>query len=318
MSVKSRELSGKKAMFSLLNKVKQNFLPVDISLEMFEKMVIPCMLYGSEIWGYNNIISLERVQLKFIKYLLKLKPNTPTVMVYGETGRLPIQYHVNISLLRYWVSLVTGGQDKYSCRLYQMSMSLYNRKFLDCKWLNKIKEILIACGMPFVFDEQNTLDKNWLKNSFLLLAKNILKDQILQNWYNTVFTESEKCFYYKNFGAKYEIKNYFSILPKDLWIPFCRFRTGNHKFPVEVFSWTSLYTPRTNRKCTICNLNDIGDEYHYLMTCPVFEEFRDLYLPDFYKNRPSVFKFIQLMTTTNPKLLFRLAKLIREILAPFE
>ena len=145
-----------------------------------------------------------------------------------------------------------------------------------------------------------------------------MKDQIIQKWFNTVTFESEKCFYYKEFDMTYQRRKYLSLLPPDLWLPLCRFRTANHKLPVEVYSWNVLHIPRQSRKCNICNLNDIGDEYHYIMTCTFFNEIRELYLPAYFKNRPSVFKFVNLMNTTKPKILFNLAKFIRVILEIFQ
>ena len=46
---------AEKAMFSLLNKSNELGLPVDVQLELFDKTVLPVMLYGCEIWGYENI-----------------------------------------------------------------------------------------------------------------------------------------------------------------------------------------------------------------------------------------------------------------------
>ena len=46
---------AEKAMFSLLNKSNELGLSVDVQLELFDKTVLPVMLYGSEIWGYENI-----------------------------------------------------------------------------------------------------------------------------------------------------------------------------------------------------------------------------------------------------------------------
>ena len=59
-------------------------LPVDMQIELFNKLVKPILLYGCEIWGFGNIDVIECVQLKFIKYILKLKNSTPNYMVYGE------------------------------------------------------------------------------------------------------------------------------------------------------------------------------------------------------------------------------------------
>jgi hypothetical protein len=41
--------------------------------ELFDKMVKPILLFGSEIWGFSKTIDcLEKIQLRFCKLLLKL------------------------------------------------------------------------------------------------------------------------------------------------------------------------------------------------------------------------------------------------------
>ena len=317
-SINARELKGEKAMFGTLTKCKQNNLPVDISLELFEKMVSPCMLYGSEIWGFNNCLVLEKVQLKYIKYSLNLKKNTKTAMVYGETGIFPVEYQINIRMISFWISLLTGKQEKISSILYKMCLSLHNKYLLEFKWLDKIKEILVQCGLPYVFEQQHMLEKKWLENTLLPKVKYHLKDLILQKWYNEVTLNSEKCFYYKNFEMDYQLKNYLTILPKSLWVPLIKFRTRNHKLPIEFNSWTKNFKPENERKCVICDLNDLGDEYHYVMICPVFREIREIYLKKYYRNRPSVFKFTTLMQSKNHKIMTNLAKFIREIMEIFQ
>ena len=53
-------------------------------------MIKPILTYGSELWGYGNLDVIERVQLKYLKYILKMKMSTPNFMVYGESGCMPI------------------------------------------------------------------------------------------------------------------------------------------------------------------------------------------------------------------------------------
>ena len=65
---------------------------------------------------------------------------------------------------------------------------------------------------------------------------------------------------------------------------------------------------RNERMCFMCEANDIGDEYHYLMLCPAFKDLRTLYLPKYYRERPSVFKFIQLMQVESGPLLVKVAR----------
>ena len=90
---------GTKAVFALLSKGRVLNLPVDVMLELFDKTVLPIMLYGCEIWGFGNNNMLETVFLKFSKYLLGLKSSTPNCMVYGETGCYPVSLAIQIRII---------------------------------------------------------------------------------------------------------------------------------------------------------------------------------------------------------------------------
>ena len=55
-------------------------------LDLFDKMILPILLYGCEIWGFENLDNIEVFYRKFLKYILKVNQQTPNCMVYGETG----------------------------------------------------------------------------------------------------------------------------------------------------------------------------------------------------------------------------------------
>jgi len=50
-----------KAMFALLSKGRMHQLPTDVMLELFDKTVLPIMLYGCEVWGFGNNNILDNV-----------------------------------------------------------------------------------------------------------------------------------------------------------------------------------------------------------------------------------------------------------------
>ena len=60
-------------------------------------------------------------------------------------------------------------------------------------------------------------------------------------------------------------------------------------------------------------MNVIGDEYHYILECPIFQENRNNYLNDFYVRNPNREKFILLFLNDNKQILSRLSKLCFEI-----
>ena len=73
-------------MFALLRRGRQLQLPVDIMIHLFDTLVKPVLLYGSEIWAHEGTEILEKLHLRFCKYILLVNKTTCSNMVYGELG----------------------------------------------------------------------------------------------------------------------------------------------------------------------------------------------------------------------------------------
>ena len=81
---------SKKAMFSLQVTLKQlGHPPVPIAIQLYNSILKPVMCYGSEIWGFTECKDLDRIELRFLKYILHL-PLSALVQLY--VGRLD-NYH---------------------------------------------------------------------------------------------------------------------------------------------------------------------------------------------------------------------------------
>ena len=316
-SVNARILPAQRTMFATLSKSKSIQLPIDLTLDLFNKTVSPCALYGAEVFGFNDCTKLETLQLKFLKYALKLKISTSTNMVYGETGFFPLEILIKIRMVSFWVSLITGSHDKIVFKLYVICTKLHSEGLLKFKWLDKIISIINECGMSYVYLNQAQMDKKFLKNQFLPNIKTSLKQQFLQKWEKEV-AESSKSFYYRHFQLKPSLQNYLTKMPPNIWIPLVKLRTANHKFPIEIYSWNILYRERSKRLCSLCTLNEVGDEYHYVMICPIFKEAREEFLSKYYFTKPSVYKYIELVNSGNHKILLGLSKFLNILFSIFK
>ena len=93
-------------------------------------------------------------------------------------------------------------------------------------------------------------------------------------------------------------------------INICRFRCRNTKIPVVTLGYAIINRPYEDRICAICNMNEVGDEFHYIFKCPIFHSHRNKYLSNYYKLNPNMIKFSQLFQTDNITILKKLAKLI--------
>ena len=155
-------------------------MPLDIQIDLFQKLVIPVLLYECELYVYENIEIIERLQLKYLKYILGLKPSTPNVMVYGETGCYPLIIHVKCRIIAYLASIMCGKPEKLSFIMY----GIIFRKFetFTSLWLKCVKNTLDNCGLTNVWLSQSLPS---CKQSTLKLRQ-VLEDQYRQEWESNI------------------------------------------------------------------------------------------------------------------------------------
>jgi hypothetical protein len=56
-------------MYGLLQQCRKHKLSIECQFDMFDKTILPILLYGSEIWGFENIDIIERVHLHFCRFI---------------------------------------------------------------------------------------------------------------------------------------------------------------------------------------------------------------------------------------------------------
>lgn len=57
-------------------KCRQNNLDIECQLDIFDKAVVPVLLYASEILGFGNFDLLEHIHDRFCNMILHLKQST--------------------------------------------------------------------------------------------------------------------------------------------------------------------------------------------------------------------------------------------------
>ena len=298
---------GIKAMYSVLSKCRANHLSIECQLEMFDKVVVPILLYGSEVWGFENLDIIESVHLRFCKHILRLKQSTPNFMVLGELGRYPLSVKVKLRMVNFWCRLLDGNINKISYLLYKLANINYINYGFENKWICFMKSIFDNCGLSNIWLSQDVAAKQWIISSIDLR----LKDQFKQNWFADM-NISSKGLCYRIFKCDFDMEKYLSILPYNLATLFCKYRCGSHRLPVETGRWQSV--ARNERLCHLCDSSDIGDEFHYIMSCRFFANERKQLLPLYYCRNVNIIKFQQLFTSRSNSVLAKLCKFIRLIL----
>ena len=106
---------------------------------------------------------------------------------------------------------------------------------------------------------------------------------------------------YRMFKTTFEQERYLNLLPKNLSIKLIRFRTTNNCLPVNKLRYENI--PRNERLCPKCEMEEIGDEFHYVFCCPYFHAKRVSCLPVYFRRRPNAIKFNQLFNSSKKTLL---------------
>ena len=104
-----------RAMFLLLRKCRQLQLPVDIQLELFAILVKPILLYGCEFWATESADIIEKIHLRFCKYVLQVNKSTCSNIVYGELGVTPLVLHAQSRMTMFWARIYKSSSTPKLC-----------------------------------------------------------------------------------------------------------------------------------------------------------------------------------------------------------
>ena len=126
-------------MYSILSRGRDLNLSIEDHLHLFDKIVVPILLYGCEIWGFGNNEIIEKVHLKFCKLLLHVKSSTPNYMVYGELGRSPLYLLIKSRIVSFWCRMMHGKNEKFCYKLYKLLVHKFHNGY-QSKWFLNLKK----------------------------------------------------------------------------------------------------------------------------------------------------------------------------------
>lgn len=303
---------AKKAMHLLLIKVNNSDLPIDLTLKLFDHTVLPILTYGSEVFGFENLDMIESVHSDFLRKITRARKSTPMYILYGELGRYPISVTIKSKMVSFWTRLLKGDKNKLSYKIYTYMLSVENSDF---KWITEIKKTLNTVGKTYIWNEQANNAR--ISPNLHKMVKQTLIDQFIQNWDSQLLL-SNKGAVYKSFKTTFGLEPYFKILPQKFCLTFFKFRSANHKFPIETGRWDG--TILNDRKCTLCNNGTLGSEEHYLLQCTYFTQLRQTYLGDYVhiSNTSISICFARLLTCTSRSFLINICNFLYKIMRHFE
>ena len=182
-------------------------------------------------------------------------------MVYGELGTYPISVTIKVRLVSYWLNIVSADENKISKLMYNLMYNMHQNDAYQSDWLNCVRNILEVNGFGYIWvGQRQNIDGMYIKE----LLKNTLQAQFVQEW-NSEMDLSSKCTLYEHLKAEFKLEPYLLKLFRDVFRYIVKFRCSNHKLAIETGRYSGI--DRNLRYCDMCNLDVLGDEYHFFFEC---------------------------------------------------
>ena len=173
----------------------------------------------------------------------------------------------------------------------------YNMLYdLDVKgkenWATKVKGKLNELGLGFVWVNQGVGDIAW----FLRDLRKRLLDSRWQDWDSHII-ESSRFEMYRQFNSLHCVPTYI-IMKMDRHLKFImtKFRFGISDISVHRLRYKDVSS--LELICPLCNGAPETD-VHFVFNCPALDEIRNKFIPLKYRNHPSLFRLVLLMSSTH-------------------
>ena len=278
-SMENLSCKAQRAVYALNNRFPIKRLPIKAALKLFDSVVTPILLYGSEIWGTYNYLSfekwdkcdMERVHLNFCKRLLGVNRSTTNILVRGELGRYPLKLNVENRIKSFFDHVKKAPEDSLIYQAYLMNLELppdlnCSTHIQNVKRNLNLEDFHSCTKSMFKLSQKTSYNRYWTremssskKGEFLFRLKKgiILEPYLMQH------------------------------NKRKLRVITTKLRLSDHCLAIETGRRQSPKIDREDRVCQICNEEFIEDEKHFLLKCEHYSVVRDTFLNQVFKSYPS-------------------------------
>ena len=253
--------------------------------KLYNNGVVPILDYCSGVWGFKKIDSCSKIQQRALRYYLGVHNKTPLLAIEGDTGWLNCQVRRHIEMCRFWNRIINMEDSRLTKIIFEWDYS-------KCKgnWCQEIKELF------------ESVDENCFVNKSVCNLESVqfkLRDKWSENWKNSLISKP-KLRTYVLFKEEYVTEDFvkycYSRSRRSL---IAQLRCGVLPLHIETGRFRNLKPEE--RLCSLCNLQEVEDELHFICKCEALVEPRNV-LYEMVQRKYNMFinldikeKFIHLM-----------------------
>ena len=252
--------AGVRAFGALRNKLKPlKCYKYQTFTKLYHSAVVPIMDYASGVWGFKCNYAAEIVQRKAIRFYLGVHRYTSNHVIEGDMGWVSVSTRHSLEMLRLWNKLVKLPDSRQLRIIFRWDYNICNNN-----WSSEVKAIFEECNLQDCFDHVTLVNLNQ--------AKTMIMQKYINKWDRERHLKDKLRVYnmYKwAFGKEDYVDLNISYMERSL---IAQFRAGTLPLNIEVGRYRNITLDM--RVCTVCDKNEVEDEYHVLCNCSLYDDLR--------------------------------------------
>ena len=142
-------------------------------IDLFDTLVKPVLTYGTAVYGIQNCMVVEKLYIKFLNKILKVKTSTNTCMIYAEIGRYPLSIDIKLNMIKHCLTIIRSDNNNLICLVYCSMKDCSVRVSKRNNWVLNITEILYSTGFGYVWEQQTVNNEYSGSNYDSLFARTV-------------------------------------------------------------------------------------------------------------------------------------------------
>lgn len=227
--------------------------------KVFEAVSESIMLYAAQVWGCRKYDTVEKLLRYYVKRSFHLPPNTPNYMIMVETGLSPLF----IKTFKLQVDYILKVLDMSEHRLPKKAalQAIHS----GTGWFNEWMELAHGCGVELTFNGS----RSWKSELYQLISKVDEQERFRfleeasGSLHRTIYSRLNHNLQLNYFRDEYSVDEISMVLKLRGELLKLNFMPHRNDLP--------LY-------CSLCNLQEREDIFHFLGKCPILRETRRHFL----------------------------------------
>lgn len=241
-------------------------------LKLYDSLLVSLLLYCAQVWSYDLISDLDKIQSRFFKNVLNLPMNTPCYAIRLETGCPSLSYNVLKMAISWTRKILLMPDTRFAkicfARLKELHVQGQNSYFSN--WYSQVYDLFDRAGLPHVWREtsleslnlsEETALFNIAKWQYCLDLENLFESNSLQLLPNLELPTASQSYLFSDM----------TLFAKSI---YCQIRLFNNYNPRIITKTVSVLALR-ERFCPCCNVPVTEDLKHFLTECVAYDVLRE-------------------------------------------